>query len=75
MGKENENIVDARGLSCPEPAMMTRKAVMEAKSGRVVVLTDSVTSRNNASRTAQMAGWNVEIEEEPDGSFRLVMTK
>jgi len=72
---EDKTIVDARGLSCPEPAMMTREAIMKAKQGTVIVLTDSVTSRNNSSRTAQLAGWTVEVEEEPDGAFRLVMTK
>ena len=72
---ENKNLVDARGLSCPEPAMMARDAIMQAKKGTVVVLVNSTTSRNNVSRTAELAGWKVKIETEPDGSSRLILTK
>ena len=72
---ENKNLVDARGLSCPEPAMMARDAIMQAKQGTVIVLVDSTTSRNNVSRTAELAGWKVKIETEPDGSSRLILTK
>jgi len=67
--------IDARGLSCPEPAMLTRRALNEQGNGQVIVLVDAVTSRNNVIRTAQLAGWKAEIEEQPDGTFRLILTK
>ena len=38
--------VDARGLSCPEPLMMTQTAVKKA-DGPVTVLVDSVVPRDN----------------------------
>ena len=72
---DNKNLIDARGLSCPEPAMLAREAILEAKKGTVVVLVDSTTSRNNVTRTAQMNGWTVTTEDEPDGSFRITLTK
>ncbi|MFZ5856125.1 MAG: sulfurtransferase TusA family protein [Chloroflexota bacterium] len=72
---DSKNLVDARGLSCPEPAMLAREAILEAKQGTVVVLVDSTTSRNNVTRTAQMNGWIVTAEDEPDGSVRLTLTK
>lgn len=72
---DNKKFIDARGLSCPEPAMLARGAILEAKKGTVVVLVDSTTSRNNVSRTAQMNGWMVTAEDEPDGSFRLTLIK
>jgi TusA-related sulfurtransferase len=71
----NENLVDARGRSCPEPAMMTRKALMTAGKGAVVVLVDSVTSRDNVARTASLAGWQSAVEQQSDGSYRLTLTK
>lgn len=71
----NENLVDARGRSCPEPAMMTRKALMNAGKGVVIVLVDSVTSRDNVARTAGLAGWQSAIEQQADGSYRLTLTK
>lgn len=72
---EEIKTIDARGLSCPEPAMMTRQALMKLGQGKLVVLTDSTTSRNNIERTGKMSGWQVEIIQEPDQSFRIVLTK
>jgi len=67
--------VDARGLSCPEPALMARQALMKAKQGTVIVLVDSVTSRDNVSRTGKLAGWQTSSEDQPNGSFKVTLTK
>lgn len=74
-------IVDARGLSCPEPAMLTRQALLNAKSGAadeasvVIVLVDSTTSRDNVVRTGKLAGWQAAIEQQADGSYKLTLTR
>ncbi len=70
-----QNVVDARGLSCPEPAMLARQALLVAGSGTVTVLVDSITSRDNVIRTARLAGWKADVQEEPTGVFRLTLTK
>ncbi len=67
--------VDASGLSCPQPAMMTRQAVLRLKSGAIEVLVDTATSRDNCARIAQANGWSVDVEERPEGGFRLVLRK
>ncbi len=67
--------VDARGLSCPQPAMLTRQAVEKLTAGSLEVLVDSVTSRDNVIRTAQKAGWRLDILEESGDGFRLVFQK
>jgi TusA-related sulfurtransferase len=69
------NTVDARGLSCPQPAMLTRQAMQKMDKGTVEVLVDSGTARENVSRLAKNAGWAVTIEDKPDGSFRIVLKK
>lgn len=71
----SEQVVDARGLSCPEPAMLARQALLAAGSGTLTVLVDSITSRDNVIRTAKLAGWKAEVQEEPAGVFRLTLTK
>ena len=38
--------VDARGYSCPEPVIMTRKALM-SKEAEYTVLVDNTASREN----------------------------
>jgi TusA-related sulfurtransferase len=68
-------IVDARGLSCPQPALMARQAIQKMDKGTVEVLVDSATARENVSRLAKNSGWAVTIEDKPDGNFRIVLKK
>jgi TusA-related sulfurtransferase len=67
--------LDVRGLSCPEPAMLTREALIELGKGTLVVLTDSATSRNNIERTGKLAGWSVEITQDDEQTYRIKLTK
>ena len=67
--------VNASVLSCPQPVMMTKKALSEVESGRVEVLVDTATSRNNVSRYAGNKGWKVDVEEREEGGYRLILTK
>ncbi len=67
--------LDARGLSCPEPAMLTREALLTLGSGALIVLTDSYTSRTNIERTGKLAGWKAEITQDADETYRITLTK
>jgi len=67
--------IDARGLSCPQPALMTRQAIQKLSKGTVEVLVDSTTARDNVSRLARNSGWKVTIEEKPEGYYRIVLQK
>lgn len=69
------NIVDARGLSCPQPVIMTVNAIKKAKKGDIVVVVDTDTSKENVSRAARAQGWEVaEIQPEGDG-YRITIKK
>lgn len=65
--------LDARGLSCPEPVIMIRKAMM-SKEASYEIIVDNVTSRENVTRYAQHQGYNVDVTE-ADGEFTLLITK
>lgn len=67
--------VDARGLSCPQPTLLARQAIQKLDKGTVEVLVDSGTARENVSRLAKNAGWAVTLEEQPEGSYRMVLKK
>jgi len=67
--------IDARGLSCPQPVMLTHKALQEKGKGIVEVLVDTSTARDNVSRAATSAGWEVAIEQQPEGSYRIMLKK
>jgi TusA-related sulfurtransferase len=71
----NIEIVDARGLSCPQPVMLTSKAIKKLNKGAIEVLVDSGTARDNVSRLGKNFGWAVTVEEQPEGSYRIVLKK
>lgn len=66
-------LVDAKGLACPEPVILTKKAL--ATCNDVTVLVDNVTALENVKRLASASGCVVEATEEPDGVFRIRLRK
>ncbi len=68
-------IIDARGLSCPQPVIMTRQAINETGKGSLEVLVDSGTARDNVTRLAKKNGWSVKIVESSAENYRLVLQK
>jgi TusA-related sulfurtransferase len=72
---ENTKTIDACGLSCPQPALLTRQALSSLTGGTVNVLVDSTTARDNVARTAESAGWKVSIQDKPDGSFQISISR
>ena len=71
----NTKTVDACGLSCPQPVLMTRQAISSIDQGSVHVLVDNATARDNVIRTAQKAGWHAECKEQDGGRFEILLTK
>lgn len=66
--------VDARGLSCPQPVVLTRKKMKEMGRGTFEVLVETGTSRDNITRLANHEGWNIEVKEDGD-EFILILNK
>ncbi len=66
--------IDARGLSCPQPAMLTRQQLFAAGRGTIRVLVDSATARDNISRLAQKEGWQAAVRQE-EGNCLVELTK
>ena len=52
-------IVDASGLSCPQPVLMTLSKIKALNKGEIEVLVDTDTSKENVSRAAKSQGWEV----------------
>jgi len=71
----SNQVVDARGLSCPQPVILSRDAVKKMGSGGTVeVLVDAATSRDNVRRAAENQGCTVDVQDEGDG-FRVTIKK
>ncbi|MDR1649348.1 MAG: sulfurtransferase TusA family protein [Synergistaceae bacterium] len=66
--------VNASGLSCPQPVLETKKILDKNPSGRVEVLVDTATSRDNVARFAENKGWKA-VREERAGGYRVVLEK
>ena len=68
-------IVDARGLSCPQPVIITLDEMKKVKKGEIVILVDTDTARENVCRASEAQGWTVaEIQPEDDG-YRITARK
>ena len=66
-------IIDARGLSCPEPVILTRQA-MTSGADSYQVIVDNNTSKENVTRYAHHQGYEVQISEQ-DGEYTLLISK
>jgi selenium metabolism protein YedF len=64
-------IVDARGLACPQPVILTRKALQEGDA--VTTIVDNETAKSNVSRMAAKQGCQVDVEEREDGTYVRLM--
>lgn len=58
--------IDTSGLSCPEPVIMTKKAIKGVEDG-IEVVVDNVASRENVTRFLEASGFSVELTDEGKG--------
>jgi len=66
-------ILDARGAACPEPVILTRKALAEGGFDLLEVLVDDPSSRDNVVRFAGFAQCGVEDVAEEGSTFRILL--
>lgn len=67
--------LDARGLSCPQPVLMTLDEIKKLNRGEIEILVDTDTSRENVSRAADSQGWRVKNVQKEGEGYRIVITK
>ena len=58
-----EKIVDCRGMTCPQPVIMTKKALDEAPE-TLLVIVDNAVSKENVTKFGMANGYGVSVEEE-----------
>lgn len=66
-------MIDARGLSCPEPVTMIKKAIATHEA-QYDMLVDSRVALENVTRFAQYAGYSVDYTED-QGTFTIKIRK
>lgn len=55
--------VDARGMFCPQPVLMAKKAIERSSEG-IVILVDNNTAKNNVTRFLKNQGYKLEYKNE-----------
>ena len=69
-----DNIIDARGRSCPEPVIMIKSAVDANPNGQFTILVDTNVAVENISRFAGSKKFNVSVNENNEG-FEISLKK
>ena len=67
------NIVDARGLSCPQPVIITLNKIKKINKGDIVIMVDTDTAKENVSRAAKGQGWEVADIQPADDGYRVTI--
>jgi len=67
--------VDARGLSCPQPVLMTLDGIKMADENEILILVDTDTSKENVSRAAKSQNWQVKEVLEEGGGYRITISR
>ncbi|HOM42796.1 MAG TPA: sulfurtransferase-like selenium metabolism protein YedF [Bacillota bacterium] len=66
--------IDARGLVCPQPVILTKKALEGMTEGEVVTIVDNITAKENVSRLAENLSCKYEISDE-NGCYYIKIKK
>lgn len=66
--------IDARGLQCPQPVILTKKALEEIEAGEIVTIVDNLTAKENVSRLASNLSYEHGIEEK-EGCYYITIKK
>lgn len=66
--------LDARGLSCPEPVIMTKKVIEKDKVDLFTIIVDAHVAVENISRFVKSKGYNISISE-LEGEYSLEISK
>jgi tRNA 2-thiouridine synthesizing protein A len=68
-------MIDARGLSCPQPVIMTTGVMRKVQKGQLVILVDTETSKENVIRATAGEGWELKDVTEEGGAYRITVVK
>ncbi len=74
MDFRDQAIVDARGLSCPQPVILTKKAMEKDDAQRITTVVDNQAALENVTKLAKSQGYDVTVEEK-EGVYHIHMVR
>jgi len=66
--------IDVRGLSCPQPVFLTKKAI-DAGESEITVTANDAAARDNIKRLAENSGYDVQIEKKREDYILKIAMK
>ncbi|SHH96197.1 sulfurtransferase TusA family protein [Sporanaerobacter acetigenes] len=63
--------IDVRGMSCPQPVLMTKNAIEKHPEG-IDILVDNNTAKNNITRFLKNSGYKLEFKNEEEDTLIVV---
>lgn len=67
--------IDARGLSCPQPMLMAKKAMEAGENDTIEVLVDCEASVENIGRAARQLNWTINVVAKDGDEAKLELVK
>ena len=76
-GRIDMNVIEvnAIGKPCPQPVVMTKKALLEAGKAGVVVFVDNEAAKDNVVRMAEKGGFKVKVYRKTKKGFKVEINK
>lgn len=67
--------IDARGLDCPKPVIMTKKELDQLSEGVITTIVDNEVAKENVSKLAKSQGYEHSVENISEEEFRIHIKK
>ncbi|MDY6045156.1 MAG: sulfurtransferase-like selenium metabolism protein YedF [Peptoniphilus sp.] len=67
--------IDAMGLACPRPVILTKKAIREENLEEVLVKVDNKIATQNLSKMAKQLGFSADIKENSNTDYEVHLLK
>ncbi|MDO5754818.1 MAG: sulfurtransferase-like selenium metabolism protein YedF [Tissierellia bacterium] len=67
--------IDARGMDCPKPVILTKKELDQMDHGEVLTLADNEVCVKNLEKFARSQNYKFQYEERLDGDYEVIITK
>ena len=67
--------IDARGLACPKPVILTKKELDSRKEGIIITIVDNEIAKENISKLANSMGYKFEVNQSEDKEYYISIYK
>ena len=67
--------VDARGMACPKPVIMTKKEIDKLDEGTITTIVDNEVAKENISKLANSMGLSFTIDKKTDKEYYIHINK